>query len=188
MKYYVIGYSNEVMGEVEANDNVEAWSKAGNEFSNILDVRQTKVTNAEDFLYGRKLRKKVLGSPKTFYHVTEESKWERIKKEGLIPMPLNPKIQRATGLKEGIFLGGDEEVVDMMSMGLTDESFDEHPELKEVVLVTLEVIIPVNTTLIEDPEYLAAEETEGAWITDKVIPVENTKFLERHRIKREEWE
>lgn len=40
MKYNVIGYSNEVLGEVEANDNVEAWSEAGKRFENILDVRE----------------------------------------------------------------------------------------------------------------------------------------------------
>ena len=190
MKFDVIGYSNEVMGEVEANDVVEAWSKAGEKFSNILDVREVKIAKGEteDFLYERKLRKKVLLSPKTFYHVTQELEWERIQKEGLIPMPLNLKIQRATGLEKGIFLGGDEEVVDMMSMGLTDFGFEEHPELEEIILVTLEVALPASTTLIEDPEYLAAEETEGAWITDRAIPVEHIKFLERRRTKREEWE
>ena len=190
MKYNVIGYSNEILGEVEANDSIEAWSKAGERFNNVLDVRQIKPTKGETegFLYGRKLRKKVLASSKTFYHVTQGLEWEKIQKEGLTPMPLNLKIQRATGLKEGIFLGGDEEVVDMMSMGLVDFGFDEHPELKEIVLVTLEVIVPAGTTLIEDPEYLAAEETEGAWITDRAIPVGSIKFLERQVVKREEWE
>lgn len=46
MKYNVIGYSNEVLGEVEADGNVEAWSKAGNEYSNILDVREMEPAEA----------------------------------------------------------------------------------------------------------------------------------------------
>lgn len=41
-RYNVIGYNNQVIGEVDAVDSVEAWSKAGKKFENILDVRQVE--------------------------------------------------------------------------------------------------------------------------------------------------
>lgn len=39
-KFNVIGYDNQIIGEVDAADAVDAWSKAGKKFSNVLDVRQ----------------------------------------------------------------------------------------------------------------------------------------------------
>lgn len=38
-KYIVIGYSDQVIGEVDALDSVDAWSKARERFVDILDVR-----------------------------------------------------------------------------------------------------------------------------------------------------
>lgn len=39
-KFNVIGYDNQGLGQVEASDAVEAWSKAGKKFDHILDIRQ----------------------------------------------------------------------------------------------------------------------------------------------------
>lgn len=39
MLYDVIGYDNQVIGQVDAGDSIEAWAKAGLEYSNVLDVR-----------------------------------------------------------------------------------------------------------------------------------------------------
>ena len=41
-KYSVIGYNNQVLGEVYAIDAVVAWSEAGKKYEKILDVRQVK--------------------------------------------------------------------------------------------------------------------------------------------------
>ena len=38
-KYNVIDYDNQIIGEVDATDATDAWSKAGEKFSNVLDVR-----------------------------------------------------------------------------------------------------------------------------------------------------
>ena len=38
-KYYVFDYNDQIIGEVDAVDAVEAWSKAGKDFDNILDIR-----------------------------------------------------------------------------------------------------------------------------------------------------
>ena len=42
MKYNVFNYSNQLIGKVEANDAIDAWSRARKEFDgqNILDVRE----------------------------------------------------------------------------------------------------------------------------------------------------
>ena len=40
MLFNVFDYSNQLIGQVEASDAVEAWSEAGKRFSNILDIRQ----------------------------------------------------------------------------------------------------------------------------------------------------
>lgn len=55
-KYNVIGYTNQIIGQVEASDAVEAWSKAGKEFDgqNILDIRPTIEKTGEE------LRKEVI--------------------------------------------------------------------------------------------------------------------------------
>lgn len=45
MLFNVIGYSNQLIGQVEASDAVEAWGKAGKEFENILDVREVEATS-----------------------------------------------------------------------------------------------------------------------------------------------
>lgn len=39
MVYNIIGYDNQIIGQVEASDTIEAWGEAGKRFSNILDVR-----------------------------------------------------------------------------------------------------------------------------------------------------
>lgn len=41
-KFNVIGYDKQILGQVEAVEAVEAWSKAMRKFSNVLDVRQIK--------------------------------------------------------------------------------------------------------------------------------------------------
>lgn len=43
VKFNVIGYDNQKLGEVEAVDVVDAWSKAGEKFENILDIREYTV-------------------------------------------------------------------------------------------------------------------------------------------------
>ena len=40
MLFNVIGYDNQVIGQVEASDAIEAWSEAGKKFENVLDVRE----------------------------------------------------------------------------------------------------------------------------------------------------
>lgn len=40
MLFNVIGYSNQILGQVEAGNPIEAWTKAGEKFGNILDVRR----------------------------------------------------------------------------------------------------------------------------------------------------
>lgn len=42
MLYNVIGYDNQIIGQVEASDAVEAWGEAGKRYENILDVRQVE--------------------------------------------------------------------------------------------------------------------------------------------------
>ncbi len=39
MLFNVIGYDNQVLGQIEAASQVEAWEGAGKTYSNILDVR-----------------------------------------------------------------------------------------------------------------------------------------------------
>lgn len=73
MLYDIINYSNEVIGRVEADDAVEAWSKAGNEFGNILDVGQVMALPEHHEERAKWLLRKELGhhsSPeiKTYYH------------------------------------------------------------------------------------------------------------------------
>ncbi|GAI46621.1 unnamed protein product [marine sediment metagenome] len=41
MLYDVIGYDNQVLGQVEASNQTEAWEGANKMYSNILDVRPT---------------------------------------------------------------------------------------------------------------------------------------------------
>lgn len=43
MLFNVIGYDNQIIGQVEASDAIEAWSEAGKRFENILDVREVMV-------------------------------------------------------------------------------------------------------------------------------------------------
>lgn len=40
MQYNVYNYSNQLLGQVEARDAVEAWSEAAKRYENILDVRE----------------------------------------------------------------------------------------------------------------------------------------------------
>lgn len=42
MLYNVYGYNNQVMGEVDAIDAVDAWDKAREKFDKILDVRKVE--------------------------------------------------------------------------------------------------------------------------------------------------
>lgn len=39
MLYNIIGYDNQVIGQVEASNQVEAWEGAGKMYNNVLDVR-----------------------------------------------------------------------------------------------------------------------------------------------------
>lgn len=39
MLYDVIDYDNQILGQVDARDSIEAWAKAKNEYGHILDVR-----------------------------------------------------------------------------------------------------------------------------------------------------
>ncbi len=57
MQFDVIGYDNQVLGQVEASNQTEAWASAGGIYSNILDVRPTttqvlqEVVEAEKKIY-----------------------------------------------------------------------------------------------------------------------------------------
>ena len=48
LKWNVIGYEGEVIGEVGAIDAVEAWSEANKKFDEILDVRQVEVDKGRE--------------------------------------------------------------------------------------------------------------------------------------------
>lgn len=39
-KFNIIGYNNQIIGEVDAVDIVDAWNKASEQFDKILDVRE----------------------------------------------------------------------------------------------------------------------------------------------------
>lgn len=39
MLYDIIGYGQQVLGQVEAKDAIEAWSKAGKQFAKVLNIR-----------------------------------------------------------------------------------------------------------------------------------------------------
>jgi len=39
MIFNVIGYDNQILGQVEAKDALDAWGKAGKQFEKVLDVR-----------------------------------------------------------------------------------------------------------------------------------------------------
>ena len=54
MLYNVIDYSNQIIGQVEAGDTVEAWSEAGKKFEKVLDVRPTEQRYTR--IYGQKLK------------------------------------------------------------------------------------------------------------------------------------
>jgi len=62
MLYNVIGYDNQIIGQVEAGNVVEAWGQAGKKYKNILDVRLVEVKQVItpiDELYTRELMDKV---------------------------------------------------------------------------------------------------------------------------------
>lgn len=43
MKYSVIGYDNQVLGQVDAANQMEAWEEAGKMYNQVLDVRPAEV-------------------------------------------------------------------------------------------------------------------------------------------------
>lgn len=49
MLYNVYNYSNQIMGQVEADDAIEAWDEAGKRFSSILDVRITETVSRAEY-------------------------------------------------------------------------------------------------------------------------------------------
>ena len=65
-KYNVYDYSNQIMGEVEADDNVEAWEKA-KQYENVLDVRQVL---------------------KLYYRGEDYSRWNEAKRIGYLSPPV----------------------------------------------------------------------------------------------------
>ncbi|GAI16751.1 unnamed protein product [marine sediment metagenome] len=48
MRYNVYGYSDELLGQIEASDTTSAWDAARLIFSNILDVREVDVSLIEE--------------------------------------------------------------------------------------------------------------------------------------------
>ena len=64
-KYSVIGYNNQIIGEVDATDAVEAWSNAGKKFENVLDVRLAELKEGS-----------WMEMPYRFHHpITDEWSW-----------------------------------------------------------------------------------------------------------------
>ncbi|GAI90559.1 unnamed protein product [marine sediment metagenome] len=47
MLFNVYDYSNQVLGQVEAAGDLDAWTKAREKFTNILDVRRVEVPEVE---------------------------------------------------------------------------------------------------------------------------------------------
>ena len=71
MLFNVMGYDNQVIGQVDADDIVEAWEKAMEQYGNILDVRSEKIPEG----------------PYVLYHGTLRQNIDGILNEGLFPTP-----------------------------------------------------------------------------------------------------
>lgn len=188
MLYDVIGYDNQIVGQVDARDSIEAWAKAGMEYGGVLDVRLVVVNKGESI---KKLTDLSVGTVGWFfdktgvsysflYHFTLEKNLGSVMINGLIP---SQQFGLFTGMdskyiptRRGIYLATSKEMVDELL-----EDYEYREERIPGVYSLLKVYLPESWPVTEDTDtrLMLQEHKVLALISYAPIPPGKIEIIDR---------